>query len=319
MELNRCLGVMTKRKLSNKKSNRPLISIITPSLNQGEFIEDSIKSMLSQSFKNWEHIVMDGLSTDNTLEVLKKYKHVRVYSGKDKGYWDALTKGVKKARGKYIMICMASDGYLNKRWFEKCVDILENDKEVSLVWGFPRRLEGKKLTQSPYPHFHRSGPPQKFDWFPYWLMTGEALPNEDFCIRKTVFEQCNTISDKTPKGYELFEFNYNFNVNGYVPFNIHEIAEFSREHEGRIGRRWGKLLADAAKKYDQNIKKHRTKLLSNKIQHKYRNSDGKIINKEVNLTGVSEFKSRYLKTRNLIYITVQRGPSKLRKKITSFV
>ena len=54
-----------------------LISIITPSYNQGEYIEECILSVMNQGFKNFEHIIVDGESTDNTLSILKKYPHLK--------------------------------------------------------------------------------------------------------------------------------------------------------------------------------------------------------------------------------------------------
>jgi glycosyltransferase involved in cell wall biosynthesis len=86
------------------------ISIITPSYNSGKFIERAIKSVLEQDYKNWEHIVMDGKSTDNTQEILKKYSHLNWVSEKDNGQADAMNKGFLKSSGD-IIVCLNADDY----------------------------------------------------------------------------------------------------------------------------------------------------------------------------------------------------------------
>jgi GT2 family glycosyltransferase len=85
----------------------PRISIITPSYNQGPFIERTIKSVLSQEYPNLEYIVMDGGSTDETLDILLKYeKQLKWISQKDNGQADAINRGIKLSTGNII-------GYLN--------------------------------------------------------------------------------------------------------------------------------------------------------------------------------------------------------------
>jgi glycosyltransferase involved in cell wall biosynthesis len=305
----------------NKPKNNPLVSIITPSYNQGIYLDDCVKSITKQTYKNIEHIVVDGLSTDSTIAKLKKYKHIKWISEKDSGYWDALSKGVKMAKGKYIMICMVSDGYINKRWIEQCVDVLEKDREVSMVWGFPRWLEGDKLTDICYAHFHRSNVPQKYDWLPYWLMTGEALPNGNFCIRKKVFEKCNTATKYTAKGKELYILNYNFNVNGYLPYNIPVVAEFGREHEGQIGQDWTEKgwLPKAIKEYNEKIAKYKNDLLNGKKIHVYRDGSGKSLKFKPNMNSINDFNSYFLRARILFYLILQRGPGKIKKRIIKYI
>ena len=72
------------------------ISIITPSYNQGNFIEDAIVSVMKQDYSNYEHIIIDGGSTDETLSILKKYPHLIWISEPDKGQTDALQKALQK-------------------------------------------------------------------------------------------------------------------------------------------------------------------------------------------------------------------------------
>ena len=75
------------------------ISIITPSFNQGQFIEEAIQSVLVQGYPDFEHIVVDNCSTDQTPEVVRRYPHVRWISEPDRGQSHALNKGFHLATG----------------------------------------------------------------------------------------------------------------------------------------------------------------------------------------------------------------------------
>lgn len=90
----------------------PLITVITPSLNQGSFIEATIRSVLEQGYPNLEYIVMDGGSTDNTLEILKHYgDSIRWVSEKDSGQSNAINKALRIASGEIIAFLNSDDQY----------------------------------------------------------------------------------------------------------------------------------------------------------------------------------------------------------------
>jgi len=106
--------------------NKLKISIITPSYNQGLYIEDAIISVLNQKYDNFEHIIIDGGSSDHTLEILRKYPHVKWISESDRGQSHALNKGFKIATGDVIGWLNADDLYLNKTFEVVSNKISEN-------------------------------------------------------------------------------------------------------------------------------------------------------------------------------------------------
>lgn len=96
--------------MTSQQDTNPKISIVTPSLNQGQFIEATIRSVLSQQYPNLEYLVIDGGSSDNTVDVLKRYGgQVEWVSEKDNGQSDAINKGLRRAGGEILMYLNADD------------------------------------------------------------------------------------------------------------------------------------------------------------------------------------------------------------------
>lgn len=113
----------------------PKISIVTPSFNQGKFIEQTIRSVLLQNYPNLEYIIIDGGSTDETSDIINKYKPwIKYYvSEKDRGQTHAINKGIRKCEGE-IFNWLNSDDYYNRSCFKF---LAENflDKETEVVSG----------------------------------------------------------------------------------------------------------------------------------------------------------------------------------------
>jgi glycosyltransferase involved in cell wall biosynthesis len=88
-----------------------LITIITPCLNRAAFLAEAVESVRDQDYPHVEHIIMDGGSTDGSLELLGRYPHLRVYSQPDKGIYDALNKGIRLSQGDVIGFLNTDDCY----------------------------------------------------------------------------------------------------------------------------------------------------------------------------------------------------------------
>ncbi|MGL5893430.1 MAG: glycosyltransferase, partial [Bacteroidales bacterium] len=91
----------------------PRFSIITVTYNAGQLLERTIESVLAQTSFNYEYIILDGQSKDNTLEIIKKYEHHinKWISEPDNGIYDAMNKAIDIARGEYILFLNAGDTF----------------------------------------------------------------------------------------------------------------------------------------------------------------------------------------------------------------
>lgn len=115
--------------------NKPLVSIITPSFNKGQYIEETIQSIRNQGYTNTEHIIIDGGSTDETLAILKKYNgQVSWISEPDRGQSDAINKGWKIARGEIIAYLNADDTYTSDA-VGIAVTYLNEHPDIGVVYG----------------------------------------------------------------------------------------------------------------------------------------------------------------------------------------
>src|SRR3972149_1609071 len=117
-------------------SNLPTVSIITPSYNQVQFIEETIQSVLAQDYARIEYIIVDGGSTDGSVEIIQKYAGQLAWwiSEKDQGHADALNKGFAHASGE-IMAWLNSDDTYYPGAVSEAVAYLQAHPEVGMVYG----------------------------------------------------------------------------------------------------------------------------------------------------------------------------------------
>ena len=131
--------------------HQPLVSIITPSLNQGRFIEATIESVLSQDYPRIEYIVIDGGSTDGTLEVLRRYgERVQWISEPDRGQSHAINKGFRRARGDILAWLNSDDTYLPGA-VRSAVEYLAEHPDCAMVYGDGYLIDEEGRMTRPFP------------------------------------------------------------------------------------------------------------------------------------------------------------------------
>jgi len=110
------------------------VSILTPSFNTAKYLVRAIDSVLEQDYDNWEHIIIDGGSTDGTVEILKIYSHLLWISEPDLGQSDAMNKALHRSTGDLIIFLNADDE-LSEGLLKRVVDEFEKHPEVDMVVG----------------------------------------------------------------------------------------------------------------------------------------------------------------------------------------
>jgi glycosyltransferase len=173
------------------------ISIITISYNSEETIEDTILSVINQTYDNIEYIIIDGGSTDDTLNIINQYKSRinTIVSEPDKGIYDAMNKGVRLAKGELVGILNSDDFYANKNVIE---NIAKNIKDYDSIYAdlvYVDRKNTDKIIR-----YWKSGVYKKDAFLKGWMP-----PHPTFFLKKKIYDQYGTynLSLKSAADYEL--------------------------------------------------------------------------------------------------------------------
>jgi len=112
----------------------PLVSIITINLNNAFGLELTIKSVISQVSDDYEYLIIDGGSQDDSLDIIKNYSTSNLFwlSEPDRGVYDAMNKGISKSRGSYLLFLNSGDSFLNENSLQI---LLDNSKGEDLIYG----------------------------------------------------------------------------------------------------------------------------------------------------------------------------------------
>jgi len=174
--------------MDNKK---PLISIITVSFNSVKTIEKTILSVINQTYKNIEYLIIDGGSTDGTIDIIKKYNDKISYwvSEKDNGIYDAMNKGVIMATGDYLNFMNSDDYFFNDKVLFEVIPYLNN--EYNIVYGNVEVI---------YNNFRII----KKEPLPKYLWMGSVNHQSTFFKNKIIQKYKYNTNNKLVADYELF-------------------------------------------------------------------------------------------------------------------
>jgi glycosyltransferase involved in cell wall biosynthesis len=157
---------------------KPIISIITVVFNRVKELEKTIKSVVSQEYPYIDYVVIDGGSTDGTIEVIKKYSDKISYwvSEKDNGIYDAMNKGLKIAKGDYVWFLNAGDEIYSENTLK---NIFENSEDSDVYYGDTEYIDE---TGKSYGTRTLKKPPKKLDWKKF--INGMVVSHQSMIIRK---------------------------------------------------------------------------------------------------------------------------------------
>lgn len=179
----------------------PLISIVTPSFNQAEFIAEAIASVRLQSYRNYEHLIVDGMSTDGTVAIIRalatgeEQTAIAWISEQDSGQSEALNKGFRRAKGEIIGWLNSDDRYL-ANCFEHVVKAFEDNPDVDIIYGDYRFIDesGKLLRVR-----------REIDFNAFILLYHHILyiPTTATFFRRRIFDEGNLINESFQYAMDL--------------------------------------------------------------------------------------------------------------------
>lgn len=167
--------------LRGEITDKPLLSIVTVVFNNDKTLERTIQSVFDQTYKNIEYIIIDGGSTDGTLEIIKKYADKLAYwvSETDQGMYDAMNKGIRLAKGKWIHILNSDDYYVNNKVLEKVIPNLKDPNKYFYYFSmWLENIAGREIYK------------YKYSRLKHWLLYYSAyLPHPTMFVAKEQYDK----------------------------------------------------------------------------------------------------------------------------------
>lgn len=170
----------------------PKITVVTPSYNQGAFLEDTILSVLSQQYPNLEYIIIDGGSTDNSVQIIKKYEQQLAYwvSEADNGLYDAVQKGFSRSTGE-LMCWINSDDMHHRKSLVTVAELFAALPGINWIMGANTFYDeaGKMFVPDPDMFYHRWSKWRMYD------LDGRFIQQESVFWRRSLWEKAGGYVD----------------------------------------------------------------------------------------------------------------------------
>jgi len=183
----------------------PCISIVTPSFNSATTIRETIESVMSQDYKDWEHIVVDGGSTDGTIDILQSFGHLIWSTKKDEGHYDAMNKGISRAKGEVVVILNADDCF-RPGALRRAAETLAGHPRWDAIFGDVVFVDdrGRKIYQ-------RQEAVYDYDVLLYGL---DYICHQTLFVRKNVYEKLGGYRHKEFRNSADYEFKLRLGHSG---------------------------------------------------------------------------------------------------------
>ncbi len=128
-----------------------------PTLNAARYLKGTIATIQAQEYGGWEVLVLDAGSSDGTLDIAHAIgdadPRIRTFVDQGAGYWEALYLGTGRASGEFIAIVCASDGYVNPEWLRWVIRAVDENSDVSLIWGIPFVMSEDGVLEGPHQNY----------------------------------------------------------------------------------------------------------------------------------------------------------------------
>lgn len=178
-------GFCTKDK--NRKFAKLKVSIVTATYNSSKTVEDTIKSILIQTYKEYEYIIIDGISKDITLDIARKYEpffegRMHIYCEKDEGIYDAMNKGIEASTGDIVGILNSDDLFTSDDVIAKVAKTFADDESIDAVYGDIHFVKDNNLNKCTRYFTSR--------YFRPWMLRFGFMPaHPSFYCKKSLFEK----------------------------------------------------------------------------------------------------------------------------------